>query len=249
MKDRKALVMGGLFMMIIVGLVYSDGARDFIESGDRKAKLYDYEKALLDYKEAVKLDPQNAEANWKVGWAHNRLALNSTGETRNYHFGEASNALSRAINIDKSIAYAHVELARSLVYSGLLKDNWDSYTLAKRVKEELDYALKLDPKLADAYFLLGLWHRQVSRRPYLWRRPLGLGEANKDDELKNLKRAVELEPNRIEFLLELGKSYIDRNDNSNARVVLKNIETIQPRDPYERILRDEGLKLLSRISQ
>ncbi|MGB9561756.1 MAG: tetratricopeptide repeat protein [bacterium] len=245
----KKEILIGLIILSILNVVHGSGAKDMIKMGDKYAQKGDYESAMKAYNEALVLDPKDAEAAYKIGWAHNRMALNSTGETKTYHFNEASNILARAIELDNKNPLAHIELARSLLFSGLAKDNWDSYTLALRIKEELDIASKLDNKQPDLYFLLGLWHRYVSKKPYLWRRPLGLGEASKESELYNLNKAFELAPNRIDILFELGKTILSKGDTLSSKKAFQKIESLEPIDPYERMLKNEANSIMSKLQR
>ena len=229
-----------LCLAIIISALLISGVKDFLDSGDRKSQLNKYELALEDYSEALRLEPENAQVMWRMGYIHNRLALNSKGEVQHNHFTKASEYLSSCLAINPNIAQAHTELARLLIHMELMSDVWSSYTLARRVKEELDYALKLEPKLADTYYLMGLWNQRVSVKPILWRRPLGLAEASNEKGIEYYEKAVELEKDNILYLYRLAQLQIQEGDKKSGMKNLEKLIKLTPRDNFEKEIKNEA---------
>lgn len=97
-------------------------------------------------------------------------------------------------------------------------------------RAEVDKALALDKLFADAY-----WQRGVVERK----------EGAVEDALRDLKRALELKPNRIEAHAALAECYEDKNDIASAlgewaKAVQANANEPYWRFKYGRILFDRG---------
>lgn len=97
-------------------------------------------------------------------------------------------------------------------------------------RAEVDKALALDKLFADAY-----WQRGVVERK----------EGAVEDALRDLKRALELKPNRIEAHAALAECYEDKNDIASAlgewsKAIQANANEPYWRFKYGRILLDRG---------
>jgi tetratricopeptide (TPR) repeat protein len=168
----------------------------------------DYEKAENLLRSGLNSYPENDGLMWRLAMALNRKADCLTGMDRHNALDEANQLLIKSIRLNNKNPQAHVEMARSLGYSGLFKNEWDSYSLAGRVKEELDIAQKQDSLYADTYYILGLWNRYVSERPLLLLMPQGLGSASAENAVNSFLKAIKLNPDNALYHLELARQYL-----------------------------------------
>jgi len=231
-------------------LAFSASADDvsmLVKSGDKLFRLGRYEEALEKYELALSLSSKDAEIYLKAGRTLNILAGDAVGKYQNEFYTKASDYLSRSLLLDSENAETHIELARTLIEMGLLTPDWDNATLAKRIKEELDYAMKLDAKEPEGYYLLGLWHRGVRRRSILWRRPLGLGEASLEGELENMRKAVDMDPGNLLFRLEYAKSLVSAERNDEARVHLRRIISHKSKNDNEKEILKSANEILEKL--
>ncbi|MCD6097431.1 hypothetical protein J7K18_00925 [bacterium] len=242
----KFLVVILLFFLLVVG-VSADEVSELVKSGDKLFRVGKYEDALEKYELALSLSSKEAALYFKAGKVLNILAEDAVGKYRNDLYTKASDYLSRSLLLDSENPKAHIELARTLIKMGLLVPDWDNPALAKRIKEELDYAMKLDTKDPEGYYLLGLWHRGVRRRSILWRRPLGLAEASLDGELKNLRKAVDMDPENLLFRLEYAKSLVTAERNDEAKLQLDRIISHKPGDENEEGILKSANEILEKL--
>lgn len=100
----------------------------------------DYQdKALAEFQDILKQDPNNAAAARGLGYAY----------LQKREFGKAGEYFKRA-------AAGNSKDARVHYYSALLMNmNWSEHSDAAEMSRELETAISLDPSFADAYALMG----------------------------------------------------------------------------------------------
>jgi len=218
---RKILI---LIAVLSILTVFAETYDELIRVGDYFIKRGEFVDAEKNYLKAVELSPNDAEILWRLGAVYNRIGMKLHDKARNDTLRLANSYLTKALRQNRNIAEIHSEMAWNLTYMGLLHDSWEDYALGGRIKEELDFALELDSKLADAHFMYGLWHRQVSRVSILKRKPHGLGDASPGEALKEFKKAVQLDSDRAQFWLELAVQQIENDDTSAAIKSLRRVK-------------------------
>lgn len=180
---------------------------DFIISGDSLYELYDYGGSIEKYRFACSLDSGNFEAHWKLGRSLNLKGETAERDSQLVIFEEARDVEKKALSMDENHADAHFQLARALGKIALFKGVFKSTSLAKQVKDECRRALEIDSLHDGAWHILGRWHREVGKKPKILRIPMGLGEANKEDALAFMQKALEINPENINHHLEMGNTY------------------------------------------
>ncbi len=203
-------------------LLFADSVKDLLRVGDHFFRRGEYVDALKSYRRAEELAPDDPNVLWRVGAALNRIAMDiPQDKARVDTFKVANEYLTRALAEEPKEPKIHAELAWNLTFMGLLRPDWNNLSLAGRIKEELDYALSLDSSCAEAYFLYGIWHREVGKVSLLRRKPYGLGDASVDLALPGFARAAELEPQSALFWLELAKQSLFVGDTARAKGALE----------------------------
>jgi tetratricopeptide (TPR) repeat protein len=201
------------------GLVKMDApATDFYRIFDVAGELArkgDYAAALLEWRKAVEIDPEDGKARY-----HLAFALDQQGQ-----LDEAIAQYQKAVEFDPNNAAAYSSLAVALTRTGKLEDGIESYKKsleidpknpiaqgnlaaalieAGRTDEALGHinrALELDPEFADAHNLLGL---VLARAGQL------------DDGVAHLEKAVALNPDSLEFRFNLGRVLAARHSFAQA---------------------------------
>lgn len=123
----------------------------------------------------------------------------------------------KAIAVNTSNADAHYSLALSL---GSMNENAGNKTKienSKQLKSEAEISIKLNPKNAAAYHILGQWHQVVAGFNRIERAMIstifgGMPGGSYADAIKNFERAIVLEPLNNAHYYELAHSYYLRND-------------------------------------
>jgi Flp pilus assembly protein TadD len=141
---------------------------------DIHAHSPDYQgKALSEFQDVLTMDANNASALRGVGFAY----------LQQRDFQHATEYLRRAAQLDSKDPRVHYYYAMLLSQQGSLDEERSS-----QVKNEAEAAIALDPKLADAYSLLG-YTQAFSGEP--------------EKGMATLKKAVELSPRNEHYLFNL----------------------------------------------
>ncbi|WP_293347462.1 MULTISPECIES: serine protease [unclassified Microcoleus] len=187
----------------------------YVNRGSLYGGKGDYDNALKDYNEAIKLDPKNA------------IAYSNRGDVY-YNKGDYDNALkvyTEAIKLDPKYAIAYSNRGNLYRekgdYDNALKDFNEAIKLDPKYaiaysnrgniySDKGDYdnalkdfneAIKLDPKLADAYYNRGNVY---------------YGKGDKDNALKDYTEAIKLDPKNAFAYGNRGAVYGDKGDKDNA---------------------------------
>lgn len=180
---------------------------------EAEARL-DSRKALELFLEVDRAKPGDATTLQKIAQQYSDLIveLRDDAEKKRYAqlalgFAERAVALDpkNAVNV-LSLAVCHGKLA---VYS----DTRAKLEYSRLVKEEAERAIALNPDYAWAHHVLGRWHCEVAalsgaKKWFVRVIYGGLPAASTADGVKELRRAVDLEPGELAHRLELGFAYL-----------------------------------------
>jgi tetratricopeptide (TPR) repeat protein len=153
-----------------------------------------YNRALGEFEEVLKTDPNNASALRGTGYSYlQRSDLERAGE----YFRRAAERDSK----DPRVHYYNAVLMKR---TGGLMDGGKS----EEMKKELTTAIALDPKLADAYSLLA-FAQAASGEP--------------EKGLASMKKAVELSPRNETYQINLANIYLANHKVNEAIALLRGL--------------------------
>ena len=240
----------GLTILVLwAGLVFAADVEELLKIGDHFLARGEYEDALKNYRRAEAIAPDNPQVLWRIGAAYNLKGQDFTEKARIDTLKVGNSYLARAIKIDRDIPEAHAELAYNLALMTLGTEDIKSikdFAILARIKEEIDYALKLDPHNARAHFVLGWWHQQVGQISLLRRKPRGLGDADTTKALEEFKKAAKLDKDRAEYWYWAGKSYLAKADTINALKYLTKATKTTP-TPINKKYAEMAQQLITKI--
>jgi tetratricopeptide (TPR) repeat protein len=192
----------------------------FLEKGDRYFGDKHYGEAVIEYKNALRLDPVFGDAYYRLG-----LALLQEGQ-----WSPATESLSRAVQFSPDNIDARLRLGDILVAAGQYGD----------ARSQADAILQRDPQNASVHLMLG--QIQLQQRKYdsaelefdqaRQRSPqdavpygdMGLAEllgGKFDAAEKNFQKAAELDPKDPKYALNWTNFYRSRQQPDRAEQVLK----------------------------
>jgi len=198
-------------------------AAEHIVLGDKEFEAMNAASALRHYQEAIRLDPNNAEALWKASVQAIDLGeFNDAERDSLYRSGERY--ARRAVQANEKSSMTHFALAKALGRRALSLGARERVKYAGEVRKEALEALKLDSMNAPALHVIGMWHANIMRLSgvtrFFAKNLLGgrtFNEANWKDAAGSLERAVALEPDRIVHRLDLAGVYRDTGQKEKAR--------------------------------
>lgn len=190
---------------------YIERAKDFQSKGDTRA-------SILELKNAVQKDPNNAQARWLLGMAYLDLRLG----------GEAETHLGKAVQLGINPRSARIPLARAALYQGNFQQIIDTLTSADT--EEAGVLAQIFDLRGNALLGLGkmpegcaLFNRAIQTdADYA---PAFLGRARCEYHggkagaaIVSVQKATALDPGRLESWYLLGDLYRALNRNDEALV-------------------------------
>lgn len=223
MNLRAIVLAATVLVPCVPALVAAQTAADHIVLGDKEHGALNAAGALKHYQEAVRIDPNNAEALWRASRESVDLGeFDDAARDSLYRLGEQY--ARRAVQADPKSSMAHFALAKALGRRALSLGPRDRVKYAGEVRKEALASLALDSANAGALHVMGMWHANIMRlngfTRFMAKNILGgktFDEANWKDATAMLERAVMLEPDRIVHRLDLAAVYRDRHEDAKAR--------------------------------
>jgi tetratricopeptide (TPR) repeat protein len=195
-------------------------ASEHLNRGADYADQGQLDQAIAEYQEAIRLDPDYAEAHYNLG-----LAYHKQGK-----LDDAIAEYKEAIRIDPSMADAHVNLGVAYADQGKLDEAIAAYREALRINPDLGDAhlnlglayhdqgrwdeaiseykevIRINPDDADAYYNLGLAYYMQDRL---------------DEAIVAWKESIRLKPRDSMAHNNLGRAYFEQGRLDEAVVELK----------------------------
>ncbi len=173
--------------------------------------VHHIEEAIDMLHEHLEANPDDGDALWVMAKAH--LYLGDRVEEDPLDIYKAGQGYAeRAVEILPQSPHAHYWLASLMGRVGQTQGVLNSLAMVRPVQELLEKTLELDEEYADAYFVLSMLYQEAPG----W--PLSIGSRSKS--LENAEKAVELDPDDLDFQLQLAEAHIhNRNDRQAIRVL------------------------------
>jgi FimV-like protein len=240
-----------------INFIAAQSVNDMLKQADAAAASFDNQKALTILQEAEKNEPGNWEILWRISRTYVDIAEHmpsQTGDQKDVQLAVYEKALNYAdkavlLKPNQSITYLRRAIANGKI--ALFKGVFSVSSVVNQVKEDCENAIKLNTGgnyvQGLAHHVLGRTHSKISEKWAPARTVLGLGWADSDIGIKELKKACELYPDFRMFYFELAKAYISDDDYEQARVNLKKVIESPEQDEDDKTLLAEAKKLLNEI--
>lgn len=174
-----------------------------IEAARSAYRAGNFQQALSEAQEGIKLDNRNADVHYLAGNAFNQLGgITADAGTRASLFQNAVTAYQRAIELDPRKDEALTNLATVYYQNGQLDD----------AQKRIEQALAINPTDATSHYVLGTI--------FLQRSPGTAGETT-DKAAKEFEAAIKSDPNFSAAYTGLATVYLFRADFKNALVNAK----------------------------
>jgi len=220
-----------LFLSIIALLasmsLSAQSNQELYAKGLQCKKDVNYKEGIAVFQQLMKADSGNVDYLQNGSFFYSRYGRTLPANQQMSYYLTAEYLAKKAIKADKNNAECHYVYALAL---GRINENASSkqkIANAKLIKSELDIALKINPKHAGAYHILGRWNRTIA----------GFGAIEKlaintlyggvppggsyEDAIKCFTQAVILEPKYKMHQYELANTYDEMGKKAEAKVWLQ----------------------------
>ena len=195
-----------------------------MEKGDRHDGRLEASEALACYREVEKQLPNDADLLVRIARQYRHLMADARGEEEKLKLGRTAIAYSeKAAQLGPRNAEA--QLAPAISYGKLVEllSSREQVQASAIIKACSERAVKLDAGNDLAWHILGRWHRVMADTSGVKRAMAGLlfGTLEKgsiDEALRCLHKAAALAPARLMHEYELGRAYLVKGDEPQARL-------------------------------
>jgi tetratricopeptide (TPR) repeat protein len=197
-----------------------------LADADSQYARINYTDAIALYETALRQDPEDPEALWRLARVHISLADILDGEERERHIRTAERYARSCVRLDSLKSEGHTWLAAALGNLAMYEGSKTKVRLANEIRKELDIALQLNPRDDVAYSILGSFYRALGNISWLEKQLanifLGsLPTGGYEESETALQQATALAPLVLRHQFELALLYIDWDREEDALRVLR----------------------------
>jgi tetratricopeptide (TPR) repeat protein len=212
-----------VFFLLVSAAFGAESADAWIEKGKIFEKKFQATEALPCYLAAEKLEPKNPRILVRIARQYRWLMTDAAAKDEKLRLGhialEYSERAAEAGPQDPEAQLATgITLGKMLPYMS----SKDQITASPRIKESVDKTLQLDPRDDTAWHILGRWNRVLADVNTLKRALAGmlyggLPKGSIEEAEHAMRKAIELNPNRLMHYIELGRVYAQMGRKDEAR--------------------------------
>ena len=220
----------GLVLALTPTLLFLPNAVSSAEPADQlveRAKVFerkfDANDALPLYLAAEKLQPQNCHILVRIARQYRYLMTDASAKEEKLRLGHmALDYSQRAATAGPQDSDAQLATAITLGKMLPYMPTKEQVAASPKIKESVDKALQIDPKNDTAWHILGRWNRVLADVNVIKRALAGiiygsLPKGSNEEAEYDMKRAIELNPNRLMHYIELGRVYAQMGRKDDAR--------------------------------
>lgn len=244
-----------ILLVSFISLIgYSQTDNLLIKKAERYEAAFNETAALETLRQVIKVNPNNYYAHWKASELCSRVGKRQSGREQQEAFYNAAKVYAaKAIKINARGADGYYAMALALGRLGLLQSGSERFHSVKEIKDNADKALKLNPKHARAWHVLGKWNYEVSNLSFIEKAGLKIiyGElppASLARSIYAYEKAKLLEPDFALNYLALAKAYNRNNQTDKAMELLKKLPLLPNKTADDVRIKEEGAKLLRELS-
>ncbi|MBN1872450.1 MAG: tetratricopeptide repeat protein [Candidatus Omnitrophica bacterium] len=195
--------------------------------GDRYFEQSDFLKSIEVYETLLKENQDNYEILWRLSRSYSKQGniMKKKKEIKEYYKRSYEYA-ERAVKSNENGVDGVIYLAESAGKLSKVENAEEKVRLSKVIKDSAEKAIKLDSNNFKPYFILGVWHLNVSTAGWLEKQFAeaflgGLQDSSLEEAEKNLKKSIELDPDFIESYYQLALLY---KETDNEELAIENLE-------------------------
>jgi tetratricopeptide (TPR) repeat protein len=204
-----------------------------IKQSDDAFVRQEYGQAISICDSALSTSEEKAELLWRIARCYISIGDGAKREEREQFYRKAETFATRAVKEDSLNSDAHTWRGVSIGYIAIYEGVRSKVRMCNEIKNELDKAIKLNPKNDVAYSILGTFYRTLGKVGWIEKQLAdlllgGLPEGGFPEAEQALKKAIDIAPNIIRHRFELGQLYIDMEKPEEAKKVFQSAIDLPP---------------------
>lgn len=192
--------------------------------------------ALKCLEEAETRFPHQAEVLFRLAKQQSNQIFDAPSQTEKKRLAALCLATAeRAVAADPQHARARLSVGICLAKNFPHVDNQTKVNYSRRLKEETEKAIALEPKLDLAYHMLGRWHFEVAEMNFMLKGIAklvygGMPAGTLAMARENFERAIELAPGRVIHRHQLAQTLLALKRKADAIAQLRQCLALKPVD-------------------
>lgn len=241
-----------LFFLVITVNVKSQDIGFILSQAEQLEIQKKDDEALLRYKEALKLSPNDIKALCKVSELSSVLGNRSTDKKiKSEFYTSALMYAERAINQNQASAQANYAMSLAKAKLTEVSSPKEKIQYVREIKSYADRAIAADPMHYPSLHLLGKWHVEVAGLSGAEKAAVklfgGLPTASVTEAINLFEQVRKIKPAFILNYLDLAKAYKLNGRSDLAIEILNKMIKLAPRNSDDDLYKAEGKKLLESL--
>ncbi len=209
-----------------------------------------YEATLSGLEQLAEASPADAEILWRIAQAHFDIAdQTDNAEEDKAHLYPGLEAAGAALAADSTSARANHWYAVLMGQVGMLEGTRQKITNSYAVRKYALRAIELDPNYDGTYHVMGRWHYELASLNWFEKKIAALvygklPEGSFAEAESYFHKAMKAKPDETRHYLWLGKTLMEEDKDSEARLILQDALALPPVSDSDRRLQKEAGELL-----
>ncbi len=244
-----------LLLILLASLTLAGGQTidEVLVESDALDTRGQHREALALLTEADRLHPGQVEILRRIAQQNDHLSVAASSKAAQKSLNEqAIAAAQRALKADPENARAHLILAIAYGRNAQFESARRKVELSRLIKEEAETATRLDPRLDNAWYILGCWNYELANfNPVLKALAQTIygkfPDASNEKAVEYFRKAVALQPRGILPQIALGRAWLALGKKEKARRHLQAGLALPAVTPDERDAQQRGREALQQL--
>jgi tetratricopeptide (TPR) repeat protein len=201
-------------VLVLASVAPLPAAEQWIEQGDSLDRQFKSSEALAAYQKAAAQRPDDADLQRKIAKQYVEMVLDATSRSEKLRLATAGYETAlKAKKLAPRDPETRVTVAIAAGRLAFYSDPRKRLQLSSVVRSEAAESIKLDPRFALGWHVLGRWHYEIANLNPVLRVVAEavygkMPPASNEDAIRHLQKAVDLQPDNALFRAELGRAYL-----------------------------------------
>ncbi len=245
-----------VFMVIVLCPFYlfAEDYRTFLEKGDEYYRDFDNSKALEEYEKAYELAPEEFEMLMRMTRTCNNVGEDLDSKESKPYFEKAVEYAELLLEKFPEKVDTYYYLSVSYGNLALFKGGETKVKLSRKVKQNAEKAVELDPQRPEPYVVLGIYYREIANlNPMLKAFAKvffgGLPGGTNEDSEQSLLKAIELKPTYINAHFQLARTYEKMKEKDKAIANYQKVLELPQADHQDNAIKTKAEKQLKKLEK